>query len=583
MNKQSAAHSLTPQTPQTPPAAPPRMGLYAFLSRGSGPRSYIGKILLVAFLGTHVPLLALLAHFIIANSLSAEATTTALVVALVATLGGTGVTLYALTQLLQPILLTRYGLQHYLRTNTVPRLPTDFSDDAGVLMADTQRAIEKINEMMVYLSHYDALTALPNKALFEEKIKEAIAQNRTTNALLAVLVIDVNGLKNVNDLYSEEVGDRLLKQLAERFAKGMGDTTVLARIGSDEFAVLQTDAEAVEAVFEQARRLSDAASLKPLQINGHTFPVSVSVGMALYQAGDKEAAHLLRDAEAAMYQAKKSDNNCQFYSPETNAQLREILACDADLRGALGRNEFVLHYQPQIDLLTGSVSGVEALLRWNHPARGLVSPSEFIPIAEQNGTIVPIGEWVLRTACRQNKAWQEAGLPKVRVAVNLSARQFHHPRLVENVGRILMETGLEARWLELEITESLAVGNEKETIALLHKLREMGIALSLDDFGTGYSSLSQLKHFPLQTLKIDRAFLRDVSNNAENAAMVTGIIGLAHNLCLSVVAEGVETHAQADFLKTSGCETLQGFLFSRPLPAGEAAAFLEASAFSSIK
>ena len=563
-----------------------RLGLYAFLSRRKGPRSYIGKILLVAFLGTHIPLLALLAHFIVANSLSAKETTSALLVALAATLGGTGITLLALTQLLQPILLTRRGLQQYLLSNTIPDLPTDFSDDAGVLMTDTQRAIEKMDEMIEHLSHYDTLTALPNKTLFTEKIKQAVAQNQAANELLAVLVLDVNGLKNVNDLYEPQTGDRLLKTLAVQFAKVLGETDVLARIGSDEFAVLQTKAHSIDSVWAQARRLSDAASLMPIQINGHTLSVSVSVGIALCQACDENALDLLRDGEAAMYQAKQNppgSDKCQFYSPEINAQMRETLACDADLRTALGKNEFVLHYQPQIDLITEQITGVEALIRWNHPVRGLVSPNDFIPVAEQNGTIVPIGQWALRTACLQNKAWQDAGLPPVRVAVNLSARQFHHPRLVENVAHILMETGLDPQWLELEITESLAVGSERKTIAILHQLRDLGIALSLDDFGTGYSSLSQLKYFPLQTLKIDRAFLHNISTNAENAAMVTGIIGLAHNLHLSVVAEGVETVAQADFLKASGCETSQGFLFSRPLPASDLALLLETSAFAVIK
>ncbi len=538
--------------------------------RKTGPRSYIGKILLVAFLGTHIPLLTLLAHFIISNSLSTSATTRALAVALVATLAGTGLTLFALTQLLKPILATRQGLRHYLSENAVPNLPTDFSDEAGGLMADTQQALEKLDDIIVHLAHYDALTLLPNKTLFEERVALAYrALSDEAEFMNAVLVVDVDGLKNVNDLYGHQTGDRFIKEVAARLGQAVRDGDTLARIGGDEFALLQTRVKAVDDLIALAQRLCEAADQEPIILDGQSVRASVSIGIALANAVSQDTSpDLLRDAEAAMYQAKQQGTGqFGFYSPEANAQMRKLLACDNALRGALQKNEFVLHYQPQIDLETGATVGVEALLRWNRAGSGLVAPGEFIPLAEKNGLIIPIGQWALHTACAQNKAWQNAGFAPVRVAVNLSARQFHHPNLVGCVAQILEETGLAPQRLELEITESLALGSETETIAVLQKLRDMGIALSLDDFGTGYSSLSQLKRFPLDTLKIDRSFLHDVSQGSDNAAIVSGIIGLAHNLKLSVVAEGVETGEQVAFLKENGCEVSQGFLHSRPVPA----------------
>ncbi len=514
----------------------------------------------------------------------------ALTVALVATLAGTGATLYSLGRLLAPLGRTSRSLRRYLETRELPDLPTQFTDDAGILMADTQHTVEKIDAMIVHLSHYDALTALPNRTLFEDRLGQAITGARREGRWLAVIAADVDGLKNVNALYGRDGGDKLLQAIAARWASLVRDTDVFSRVGADTFALLQTemksseDIYAIDAVMAQAQRLLASVNSAPFLINNKPVGVTVSIGIALYPGDDGDADGLLRDAEAAVDQAQKAGvtNQCQFYSPEMNAQMRERLIMESEFGAALEREEFTLHYQPQVDLGSNKIMGIEALVRWNHPVRGLLAPGDFIAIAERCGFIVPLGEWVLRTACRQNKAWQDAGYAPIRVAVNLSARQFRERNLLETVASALRDSGLDPAFLELEVTESLAMDNVDQTIEVLQKLRDQGIALSLDDFGTGYSSLSQLRRLPIDTLKIDRAFVSDVLGSDDNAAVTTSIIGLAHNLRLHVIAEGVETEAQAAFLRAKGCGLSQGYLFSRPVPAQDIAPLLAQSDADSV-
>jgi predicted signal transduction protein with EAL and GGDEF domain len=341
----------------------------------------------------------------------------------------------------------------------------------------------------------------------------------------------------------------------------------VARQGGDEFVLVLSGIREDDDVPVVAQKILKAMSV-PFDINGRELHITCSIGIASYPKDGEDSQTLLKNADAAMYSAKKlGRNNAQYYSAEMNVKAMERLVLENGLHHALERNEFLLHYQPQVDLRTGEIAGMEALVRWQHPELGLVSPAMFIPVAEDSGLIVSIGEWVLRTACAQNKAWQLAGFKPISVAVNLSARQFRQPDLAEMVAGILAETGLDSACLELELTESLVMQDVEKTIATLSKLKAMGIKLSIDDFGTGYSSLSYLKRFPIDTLKIDQSFVRDITTDPDDAAIAKAIISMAHDMQLRVIAEGVETEAQKTFLQQRHCDEMQGYLFSRPVPA----------------
>jgi diguanylate cyclase (GGDEF)-like protein len=545
--------------------------LYASLSGPRGPRSYIGKILLVAFLGTHIPLLTLLAHFIITASLSAAVAVHVLVVALIATLIGTGITLWALHSLLMPIQITSRGLRQYLLEGTVPTLPTDFGDDAGILMADTHHTIQKVDSLIQTLANYDDLTGLPKRNLFLDRLPQTLIEKRRREDLAAIMVLDISGLSGINNQYGRNVGDLLLKAVADRLSRSIREDDLFSRIGNDEFALLQTGIVSLEEVNVRAERLLKAVGELPFPIDGHTIIPSFSLGIAVFPSDAQTPQELLQNAEIAQRQrnsnTRGATGNYSFYSAELNEKLRRQLELETDLRGALDRGELALNYQPQVDNRNGQVVGVEALLRWKHPRLGLISPCEFIPIAERTDLIFSIGEWVLRTACAQNKAWQDQDLPPFRMGINLSARQFQHPDLVEVVARVIQETGIAPQWIDLEVTESLAMDDVDQSVKLLQRLRGLGVSLSLDDFGTGYSSLSYLKRLPVDTLKIDRSFIAEVSDDKGDASITSTIIALAQSMNLSVIAEGVENNVQLNYLRSKGCGLSQGFLFSRPLPA----------------
>ena len=436
---------------------------------------------------------------------------------------------------------------------------------------DLMKAITERTQANLYrLAHFDALTGLPNRLLFLDRLSQMMAQANRNERLVAIMLLDLDRFKAINDTLGHTMGDLLLKGVAERLAGCVrGDDTV-ARLGGDEFIVLLPEIRYIEDAATVARKILNALA-QPFPLDGHEIFIGTSIGIALYPF-DEELNALLRNADTAMYEAKQQGgNNYQFYSAEMNTASLKHLSLEGALRRALERGEFELHYQPQIDLTRGEIVGVEALVRWRHPDLGLLGPMEFIPLAEENGLIVPIGEWVLRTACAQVRAWQEAGLRPIRVAVNLSARQFYQKDLVGTVARILEQTGLDSRYLELEITESCLMQNTQTTVALLTELSRLGVRFSIDDFGTGYSSLSYLKRFPIDTLKIDRSFVCDIGTDPDDAAIVKAIIALAKSLEMHVIAEGVETPEQLHFLRTHGCNEIQGYLVSRPLPADEVA------------
>jgi diguanylate cyclase (GGDEF)-like protein/PAS domain S-box-containing protein len=428
---------------------------------------------------------------------------------------------------------------------------------------------KKVEDQIRHMAHHDALTGLPNRVLLQDRIGQAIAQARRSRKVAALLFIDLDRFKNVNDSLGHQVGDSLLRAVAGRLVACVRGTDTVARMGGDEFVVVLTELKRAEDAGQMAQKIL-AVLPQPIDIDGHELRVTPSVGICLYPHDGEDVETLMRNADAAMYHAKETGrNNFQFFTPQMNIAANQRLLLEKDLRLALERDEFTIYYQPQIDLKTGGIVGVEALLRWRHSQRGMVAPSDFIPVAEETGLITPIGEWVLRGACMQARKWQTLGYPQLQVSVNCSAQQFRQEGLLDVVARTLQQTGLPASSLELEITESVIVEHAEHVIARLKALDEIGLKLSIDDFGTGYSSLGYLKRFPIHELKIDQSFVRDIGTDPDDAAIVSAIIALARSLGLRVVAEGVETAEQLAFLKKLGCDWAQGYLFSRPLPAEE--------------
>ncbi len=426
-------------------------------------------------------------------------------------------------------------------------------------------------------THYDTLTNLPNRLLFLDRLTQELAHAQRDNQLVAVISVNLDRFRQVNDSFGHPVGDQLLQVAAERL-KGhvrVGDT--LARTGGDDFCFVLTGVNAAHHAGEIAQKILDSFAHSPIPVGDNEIFVTASIGISLYPFDGVDAATLIRNADTALHHAKSEGRNSfQYYAAQMNAAAWRRLTLETELRRALERGEFVLHYQPRIDFTSGKINGMEALLRWQHAERGLVSPGEFIPLLEETGLIVPVGEWVLRTACRQARAWQELGT-STRIAVNLSALQFRQPDLAGVILDILKENGLDPGLglLELELTESLLMNNADKTLATLNALHEKGIGFSIDDFGTGYSSLSYLKRFPIDSLKIDQSFVRDLAHDLDDAAIVGAIIALGHALGLKVVAEGVETMKQLARLREMGCDEAQGYLFSRPIPAGKMTQLLQ--------
>jgi diguanylate cyclase (GGDEF)-like protein len=417
------------------------------------------------------------------------------------------------------------------------------------------------------LAYYDTVTQLPNRALFEDRLTQAVAIARATNQSLGVLFISLDQFKKVNDSLGHGPGDSLLKEFAERLKSCISKSDTVARFGSDEFALLRSQINGTKDVIETIGSLSQVLKFS-FDLPGHELFATASVGVSLFPLDGDDSQTLLKNAGAALYKAKKSGGaNYQFYTADMHELATNRLALETNLRRAIQNEEFLVHYQPRVAVDSLEITGVEALVRWQHPQLGLVSPGEFIPLAEDTGLIVPIGEWVLRTACMQGRRWREEGFAPIQIAVNICGRQFHDQDLSQTVIRILEETGLPATNLELELTESSIMQDAEFASGVLRRLKTMGIKISIDDFGTGFSSLSSLKKLPIDALKIDRTFVRDATSDSDDAALVMAIITLAHNLRLKVIAEGVETEDQLRFLQLLRCDEIQGFLFSRPLPA----------------
>ena len=447
---------------------------------------------------------------------------------------------------------------------------------SNTLLQQEARQHQLAVERAEYLAYYDSLTALPNRSMFSKLLQQAISLARRDGTQLAVLFVDLDRFKNINDTLGHEAGDLLLQEVGKRLQACLRESDTVARLGGDEFVVLlpaPRDAADVEVI---AHKILAAIS-KSFVVHGQDFRVTASVGVSTFPKDGHDEQSLMKNADIAMYQAKEEGkNNFQWYSAQMNTNSFERLALESSLRRALDRDEFQLHYQPKIDARSDGIVGMEALLRWQHPELGMVAPSKFIPVAEETGLIVSIGKWVLKTACTQNVAWQRKGLPHLNMAVNLSRRQFSDEGLLRDVTSILKDTGMSPALLELEITESTLMHDVDKAVSTLKAFKDMGVRIAIDDFGTGYSSLSNLRQFPVDTIKIDGSFIRDLSSQPENRGIAEAIIAMGRSLSLTVIAEGVETKAQVDFLRERACDEFQGFYFSKAVTAGRFAELLEA-------
>jgi len=437
-------------------------------------------------------------------------------------------------------------------------------------LAERKRAEETIK----YMAYYDSLTGLPNRTLFNDRLSQTMLQAQRYGQKVAVVFFDLDNFKNINDTLGHTTGDLLLKAIAERLTNIIRGVDTISHQGGDEFSILISGINHVQDVAKIAQKILDALSEK-IRLDEHEIFITASMGISLYPSDGDSAETLVKNADIAMYAAKEQGrNNYQFYTPAMNTIIFERITLENSIRKALEKDEFVVYYQPRINIKTGQITGMEALARWQHPDLGLTLPLKFIPLAEETGLIIPIGEQVMWKACKQNKMWQDSGFPHLCIGVNFSAKQFQQKNLIEMITKVLTNTGLKPDRLELEITESTIMRDIRHATSTLHELHEIGIKISIDDFGTGYSSLSYLKNFPIDMLKIDRSFLIGVTTNSDDKAIVDAIIAMAHILKLKVIAEGVETEEQMEFLRSHNCDEAQGYLFSKPLPSEELAQLL---------
>jgi len=467
------------------------------------------------------------------------------------------------------------GTHRWMETHAVP-LAGEQGGQPLVLSITRDITQRKQTERRLrQLAHFDSLTDLPNRVQFIERLEQAMAEADRHERLLGVVFLDLDRFKYINDSLGHGKGDILLREVAMRLSGVVRRGDTVARLSGDEFALVLADMGHVDDAIHVAQKILDVFR-QPFRVAGHDLSVTASMGITLYPFDDRGADDLLRNADVAMYRAKESGkNNYQFYVAEMTTIVSERLTLENDLRSALERGEFSLNYQPIADCRSGEITGMEALLRWKHPERGMIPPALFIPLAEETGYIIPIGEWVLRTACEQCRRWQKAGFASLYVAVNLSSRQFHQQDLTASIHCILQETGLDPTCLGLEITEGLIMQQAEASVNTLRELKAMGIRISIDDFGTGYSSLSYLKRFPIDVLKIDQSFVRDIPTDQDDAAIASTIITMAHSLGLKVVAEGVETLEQLNFMRKHRCDAMQGYYLSKPLPPEQFAVLLK--------
>jgi diguanylate cyclase (GGDEF)-like protein/PAS domain S-box-containing protein len=471
-------------------------------------------------------------------------------------------------------IIKKNGIEGYIEASVTLQKdssgnPTGFK---GMIRDITER--KRIEQQINYMATHDALTGLPNRLMFSQLLNHAIRSAQRHGKQLAVLFIDLDRFKAINDALGHEAGDRMLKEMARRFKRSLRAVDVVGRLGGDEFIILTEEVDELSQIANVAHKIL-ATTIQPMSLQGEECRVTASIGISIYPGDGTDEQTLIKNADIAMYFAKEEGkNNYQFYSKDIQSLSKKRLSIETNLRRALERNELSLEYQAKLDFKTGMITGVEALLRWKNPSLGSITPTQFIPVAEETGLIVPIGRWVMKTACAQNVAWQREGLPPICMAVNLSLRQLMDENLLKDIKAALDESGMAPNLLELEITESMVMHNPDRLIELLTDIKKLGVRLAIDDFGTGYSSLAQLKNFPIDTLKVDRSFIRNLPQDSDNQAITQAIITMGNNLSLTVVAEGVETQEQKDFLRGLICDEMQGFYFSKPIAPDQFAVLL---------
>jgi len=472
------------------------------------------------------------------------------------------------------ILIRRDGAEFAIDDSAAPIHDRHGVTTGAVIVFHDVSVARAMGAGISHLAQHDNLTNLPNRTLLQDRLTQAIATASRNDSRIAVLFLDLDGFKNINDSLSHATGDRLLQLVAKRLLAAVRTSDTVCRMGGDEFVILLSEvAHAGDAGVKAGKILSALSA--PFEMEQNTVRITGSIGVSTYPDDGRSAELLIRNADLAMYQAKeKGRSNYQFFEKGMNVRVVERQSSESDLRFALERDELVMHYQPKVDLKTGETTGVEALLRWQHPERGLVGPLQFISIAEDCGLMLPIGQWVLRESCRQAKAWQEAGLLSVEMAVNVSSVEFRNDKFLEGISTILKETGLEPRYLELELTESVLMQHAEFSVPVLQKLKAMGVRLAIDDFGTGYSSLSYLRQFPIDTLKVDQSFIHEINADTDEATIISAVINMGCHLKHRVIAEGVETAEQLAFLRAHGCDEGQGYYFGRPMPALETSKLL---------
>ena len=474
------------------------------------------------------------------------------------------------------VLIRRDGAEIPIEDSVAPIHDREGRATGAVIVFRDVSVARKMALEMTHSAEHDFLTGLPNRMLLNDRVDQSIALARRHRKQVAILFLDLDGFKHVNDSLGHPIGDKLLQSVAQRLVDCVRASDTVSRQGGDEFVVLLSEVEHVEDATITARRMLLAVAA-PHSIDKHDLHITTSIGVSLFPDDGTNAEALIKNADTAMYQAKeKGRQSYQFFKPAMNVRAVERQSIEESLRRALERNEIALHYQPKINLKTGAITGAEALIRWTHPTRGIVPPSQFVPVAEDCGLILPLGAWVLREACEQGRAWLDAGLPPTTMAVNVSALEFRDEGFLESVFEVLADTGLDPTFLELEVTESVIMKRAESAASILRTLRDRGVQVALDDFGTGYSSLSYLRKFPVDSLKIDQSFVRQISTAGDDTTIVTAVIGMGRSLNLRVVAEGIETQGELAFLRDHDCDEGQGYYFSKPVPPQQFARLLKA-------
>jgi diguanylate cyclase (GGDEF)-like protein/PAS domain S-box-containing protein len=478
------------------------------------------------------------------------------------------------------ILVRRDGCESAIEDSAAPIHDRSGLVTGGVIVFHDVSMSRAMTAQMSYLAQHDTLTKLPNRVLLKDRVNQAISASHRHGTRVAVLFLDLDGFKHINDSLGHAIGDKLLQSVAERLLLCVRSSDTVSRQGGDEFVVLLTEITHADDAGISATKILNAL-IAPHDISSYRLRVTASIGVTTYPDDGHDGEILIKNADMAMYQAKKNGrNNYQFFEKDMNVRAIERQSVEGDLRHALERDEFLVHYQTKVDLQTGEITGVEALIRWRHPERGLLDPLQFISVAEDCGLIIPIGKWALRESCRQAQAWRDAGLPPIGVAVNVSSVELRNEGFLAGVQGILEDTRLEPRYLQLELTESVLMHHPASTVPMLRNLKAMGVGLALDDFGTGYSSLSYLRQFPIDTLKVDQSFVQEIKPDTDSAVIVSAVISMGKSLGQCVIAEGVETAEQLAFLRAQGCDEGQGYYFSRPIAATELAKLLEGGGLS---